>query len=169
MNIVVFIFGNGSNLQVIIDVCKINKIKGIVWVVFSNKVDVFGFECVCQVGIVMYMFIVSVFDSCEVYDWELIYEIDMYVFDVVVLVGFMCIFSSVFVFYYVGCLLNIYFFLLLKYFGLYIYCQVLENGDEEYGILVYFVIDELDGGLVILQVKVLVFVGDLEDDIIVCV
>lgn len=167
MNIVVFIFGNGSNLQVIIDVCKINKIKGIVRVVFSNKVDAFGFERVRQAGIVTYTFIVSAFDSREVYDRELIYEIDMYVFDVVVLVGFMRIFSSAFVFYYVGRLLNIYFFLLSKYFGLYIYRQALENGDEEYGISVYFVIDELDGGSVILQAKVSVFVGDSEDDIIV--
>lgn len=97
------------------------------------------------------------------------YEIDVYVLDLVVLVGYMCIFSLVFVSYYQGCLLNIYFLLLLKYSGLYIYCQVLENGDEEYGILVYFVIDELDGGLVILQVKVLVFVGDSEEEIMVWV
>lgn len=115
------------------------------------------------------MLIVDWFDSCDVFDCELICKIDVYVFDVVVLVGFMCILSLMFVVYYYGCLLNIYFFLLLKYLGLYIYCQVLENGDEEYGILVYFVIDEFDGGLVIFQVKVLVFVDDSEDDIIVCV
>lgn len=37
----------------IIDVCEVKKIKGIFRVVFSNKVDVFGFECVREVGILV--------------------------------------------------------------------------------------------------------------------
>lgn len=56
-NIVVLIFGSGSNLQVIIDVCGWKQINGILCVVFSNKVDVFGFECVCLVGILVYVLV----------------------------------------------------------------------------------------------------------------
>lgn len=42
---------------------------------------------------------------------------------------------------------------------------MLENGDEEHGTSVHFVTDELDGGPVILQAKVPVFVGDSEEEI----
>ncbi len=107
----------------------------------------------------------SQFADREAFDRQLMHEIDAYAPDLVVLAGYMRILSPAFVSHYQGRLLNIHPSLLPKYHGLHTHRQVLENGDEEHGTSVHFVTDELDGGPVILQAKVPVFVGDSEEEI----
>ena len=165
MNIVVLISGNGSNLQAIIDACKVNKIKGTVRAVFSNKADAFGLERAREAGIPTHVLSANDFANREAFDKQLIAEIDNYTPDVVVLAGFMRILSPTFVEHYAEKLLNIHPSLLPKYPGLHTHRQALENGDKEHGTSVHFVTDELDGGPVILQARVPVFAGDTEDDV----
>ncbi|VEA75770.1 phosphoribosylglycinamidine myltransferase [Salmonella enterica subsp. arizonae] len=166
MNIVVLISGNGSNLQAIIDACKVKKIKGTLRAVFSNKADAFGLERAREASIPAQALTADRFGSRDAFDRELIREIDAYSPDVVVLAGFMRILSPAFVAHYHGRLLNIHPSLLPKYPGLHTHRQALENGDEEHGTSVHFVTDELDGGPVILQAKVPIFADDNENDII---
>lgn len=165
MNIVVLISGNGSNLQAIIDACKVNKIKGTVRAVFSNKADAFGLERARETGIPTHVLSANDFANRDAFDKQLIAEIDNYTPDVVVLAGFMRILSPTFVEHYAEKLLNIHPSLLPKYPGLHTHRQALENGDKEHGTSVHFVTDELDGGPVILQARVPVFAGDTEDDV----
>ncbi|EGC94329.1 phosphoribosylglycinamide formyltransferase [Escherichia fergusonii] len=165
MNIVVLISGNGSNLQAIIDACKVNKIKGTVRAVFSNKADAFGLERARKAGIPTHVLSANDFANRDAFDKQLIAEIDNYTPDVVVLAGFMRILSPTFVEHYAEKLLNIHPSLLPKYPGLHTHRQALENGDKEHGTSVHFVTDELDGGPVILQARVPVFAGDTEDDV----
>ena len=165
MNIVVLISGNGSNLQAIIDACKVNKIKGTVRAVFSNKADAFGLERAREAGIPTHVLSANDFANRVAFDKQLIAEIDNYTPDVVVLAGFMRILSPTFVEHYAEKLLNIHPSLLPKYPGLHTHRQALENGDKEHGTSVHFVTDELDGGPVILQARVPVFAGDTEDDV----
>ncbi|EHG6150152.1 phosphoribosylglycinamide formyltransferase [Escherichia fergusonii] len=165
MNIVVLISGNGSNLQAIIDACKVNKIKGTVRAVFSNKADAFGLERAREAGIPTHVLSANDFANRDAFDKQLIAEIDNYTPDVVVLAGFMRILSPIFVEHYAEKLLNIHPSLLPKYPGLHTHRQALENGDKEHGTSVHFVTDELDGGPVILQARVPVFAGDTEDDV----
>ena len=165
MNIVVLISGNGSNLQAIIDACKVNKIKGTVRAVFSNKADAFGLERAMEAGIPTHVLSANDFANRDAFDKQLIAEIDNYTPDVVVLAGFMRILSPTFVEHYAEKLLNIHPSLLPKYPGLHTHRQALENGDKEHGTSVHFVTDELDGGPVILQARVPVFAGDTEDDV----
>ncbi|MCH5362294.1 phosphoribosylglycinamide formyltransferase [Escherichia fergusonii] len=165
MNIVVLISGNGSNLQAIIDACKVNKIKGTVRAVFSNKADAFGLERAREAGIPTHVLSANDFANRDAFDNQLIAEIDNYTPDVVVLAGFMRILSPAFVEHYAEKLLNIHPSLLPKYPGLHTHRQALENGDKEHGTSVHFVTDELDGGPVILQARVPVFAGDTEDDV----
>ncbi|EHG6156816.1 phosphoribosylglycinamide formyltransferase [Escherichia fergusonii] len=165
MNIVVLISGNGSNLQAIIDACKVNKIKGTVRAVFSNKADAFGLERAREAGIPTHVLSANDFANRDAFDKQLIAEIDNYTPDVVVLAGFMRILSPRFVEHYAEKLLNIHPSLLPKYPGLHTHRQALENGDKEHGTSVHFVTDELDGGPVILQARVPVFAGDTEDDV----
>ena len=165
MNIVVLISGNGSNLQAIIDACKVNKIKGTVRAVFSNKADAFGLERAKEAGIPTHVLSANDFANRDAFDKQLIAEIDNYTPDVVVLAGFMRILSPTFVEHYAEKLLNIHPSLLPKYPGLHTHRQALENGDKEHGTSVHFVTDELDGGPVILQARVPVFAGDTEDDV----
>ena len=165
MNIVVLISGNGSNLQAIIDACKVNKISGTVRAVFSNKADAFGLERAREAGIPTHVLSANDFANRDAFDKQLIAEIDNYTPDVVVLAGFMRILSPTFVEHYAEKLLNIHPSLLPKYPGLHTHRQALENGDKEHGTSVHFVTDELDGGPVILQARVPVFAGDTEDDV----
>lgn len=165
MNIVVLISGNGSNLQAIIDACIVNKIKGTVRAVFSNKADAFGLERAREAGIPTHVLSANDFANRDAFDKQLIAEIDNYTPDVVVLAGFMRILSPTFVEHYAEKLLNIHPSLLPKYPGLHTHRQALENGDKEHGTSVHFVTDELDGGPVILQARVPVFAGDTEDDV----
>ncbi|MBZ4078330.1 phosphoribosylglycinamide formyltransferase [Escherichia fergusonii] len=165
MNIVVLISGNGSNLQAIIDACKVNKIKGTVRAVFSNKADAFGLERAREAGIPTHVLSANDFANRDAFEKQLIAEIDNYTPDVVVLAGFMRILSPTFVEHYAEKLLNIHPSLLPKYPGLHTHRQALENGDKEHGTSVHFVTDELDGGPVILQARVPVFAGDTEDDV----
>ncbi|MGK3328185.1 phosphoribosylglycinamide formyltransferase [Escherichia fergusonii] len=165
MNIVVLISGNGSNLQAIIDACKVNKIKGTVRAVFSNKADAFGLERARKAGIPTHVLSANDFANRDAFDKQLIAEIDNYTPDVVVLAGVMRILSPTFVEHYAEKLLNIHPSLLPKYPGIHTHRQALENGDKEHGTSVHFVTDELDGGPVILQARVPVFAGDTEDDV----
>ena len=164
--IVVLISGNGSNLQAIIDACKLKKINATVAAVFSNKTDAFGLERARAAEIPAHALTASQFADRAAFDRELILEIDAYAPDLVVLAGYMRILSPEFVGHYAGRLINIHPSLLPKYPGLNTHSQVLENGDEVHGTSVHFVTEELDGGPVILQAKVPVFEGDDEEDII---
>lgn len=163
--IVVLISGNGSNLQAIIDACKIKKINATMAAVFSNKADAFGLERAREAGIPAHALTASQFADRAAFDRELMHEIDAYAPDLVVLAGYMRILSPDFVAHYSGRLINIHPSLLPKYPGLNTHRQALDNGDEEHGTSVHFVTDELDGGPVILQAKVPVFEGDDEEEI----
>ncbi len=163
--IVVLISGNGSNLQAIIDACKLKKINATMAAVFSNKTDAFGLERARAAEIPAHALTASQFADRAAFDRELMLEIDAYAPDLVVLAGYMRILSPEFVGHYAGRLINIHPSLLPKYPGLNTHSQVLENGDEVHGTSVHFVTEELDGGPVILQAKVPVFEGDDEEDI----
>src|SRR5699024_3957524 len=152
-------------LQAILDACKVNKIKGTVRAVFSNKADAFGLERAREAGIPTHVLSANDFANRDAFDKQLIAEIDNYTPDVVVLAGFMRILSPTFVEHYAEKLLNIHPSLLPKYPGLHTHRQALENGDKEHGTSVHFVTDELDGGPVILQARVPVFGGDTADDV----
>ncbi|RPH20746.1 phosphoribosylglycinamide formyltransferase [Buttiauxella warmboldiae] len=163
--IVVLISGNGSNLQAMIDACKLKKINGTIAAVFSNKTEAFGLERAREAEIPAHALTASQFADRAAFDRELMLEIDAYAPDLVVLAGYMRILSPEFVGHYAGRLINIHPSLLPKYPGLKTHQQALENGDEVHGTSVHFVTDELDGGPVILQAKVPVFAGDDESEI----
>ncbi|NMP16730.1 phosphoribosylglycinamide formyltransferase [Thalassotalea sp. Y01] len=164
-NIVVLISGSGSNLQAIIDACNDGKVAGSITGVLSNKADVFGLERAKTAGIDAQVLSHKEFDSREQYDQALIAKIDAWQPDLVVLAGFMRILTPEFVQHYKGRLLNIHPSLLPKYQGLNTHQRALDAGDEEHGVSVHFVTEELDGGPVILQAKIPVFAGDTAADL----
>ncbi|QCP60445.1 phosphoribosylglycinamide formyltransferase [Pantoea sp. SO10] len=163
--LVVLISGNGSNLQSILDACASGRINGSVAAVFSNKASAFGLTRAREANVPSLALAASDFADREAFDRQLMQEIDAYAPDMVVLAGYMRILSSAFVAHYHDRLVNIHPSLLPKYPGLHTHRQALENGDEEHGTSVHFVTDELDGGPIILQARVLVFAGDSEDEI----
>lgn len=163
--IVVLISGSGTNLQAIIDACKITDYPGQVVGVISNKANAFGLTRAKDADIATSVISHKDFDSRDLYDQALITQIDQYQADLVVLAGFMRILTPEFVQHYQGKLLNIHPSLLPKYQGLHTHQRAIDAGDNVHGVSVHYVTEELDGGPVILQAKVPVFSEDNADDL----
>ncbi|MDN3613575.1 MAG: phosphoribosylglycinamide formyltransferase [Vibrio gallaecicus] len=162
-NIVVLISGNGSNLQAILDACEDNIIDASVKAVFSNKEDAFGLERARSANVPARSLSPKAYESRELFDIELMKQIDEYQPDLIVLAGYMRILSPEFVRHYLGKMINIHPSLLPKYPGLHTHQRAIDAKDTEHGTSVHFVTEELDGGPVILQAKVPVFSDDDSD------
>jgi len=104
----------------------------------------------------------TLYDSRLEFDKDLIEEIDKQQPDLVVLAGYMRILSSEFVQHYHGKLLNVHPSLLPNYRGLNTHKRVLESGETYHGTSVHFVSEDLDGGPVIAQAKLVVERHDTE-------
>jgi phosphoribosylglycinamide formyltransferase-1 len=154
--IVVLISGSGSNLQAIIDATQNNSIDGEITAVISNRPNVLGLTRAADAGIATSVLDHTLFDSREQYDTALMKEIDSFNPDLVVLAGFMRILTPRLVQKYLGKMLNIHPSLLPKYQGLNTHQRAIDANDKEHGVSVHFVTEELDGGPVILQAKVLI-------------
>ncbi|GLX81055.1 phosphoribosylglycinamide formyltransferase [Thalassotalea eurytherma] len=164
-NIVVLISGSGSNLQAIIDACKAQQIDATISGVISNKADAYGLTRAEEAGIANQVLSHKDYATRESYDLALIDAIEAYNPDLIVLAGFMRILTPAFVDNFSGKLLNIHPSLLPKYQGLHTHQRAIDAGDEEHGVSVHFVTEELDGGPVILQAKVPIFPEDNADDL----
>ncbi len=164
-SIVVLISGGGTNLQAIIDACKLGEIPADVVAVISNKANVYGLERATRAGIANKVLSHKNFATREDYDQALVTAIDEFNPDLVVLAGFMRILTPYFVQHFSGKLLNIHPSLLPKYQGLNTHQRAIDAKDTEHGVSVHFVTEELDGGPVILQAKVPIFAQDTADDL----
>lgn len=163
--IVVLISGSGTNLQAIIDACKLENYPGEVVAVISNKADAYGLVRAENSNIPTQALSHKDFGSREEYDLALIETINQYSPDLIVLAGFMRILTPAFVQAYQGKLLNIHPSLLPKYQGLNTHQRAIDAGDDIHGVSVHFVTEELDGGPVILQANVPVFDNDTAEDL----
>lgn len=158
--IVVLVSGNGSNLQAIIDYFENRSHVAQVVGVISNVPDVFALERAKVSNIPAVCLNHKDYDNRETYDIALKNKIDEYAPDLLVLAGFMRILTEDFVRAFEGKMLNIHPSLLPKYKGLNTHQKAIDAGDKEHGASVHFVTPELDGGPVIIQSKVPVFIED---------
>lgn len=139
-------------------------------IVGLNDLQVGGLVKVCDMGVMIFVIDYCVYQGdCVVFEVVLFEFLLVVQFDILCFVGFMCILMFVFVQWFQGWMLNIYFLLLLKYFGLYMYQCVIDVGDVEVGVMVYLVMLELDVGLLLGQVCVLVLLDDIVDMLVVWV
>ena len=160
MPIVVLISGSGSNLQALIDGQQDGSLPIDIRAVFSNRADAFGLERARQAGIATEVISHKDFPSREDYDAAMMQAIDRHSPQLVVLAGFMRILTDGFVRHYSGRMLNIHPSLLPKYRGLNTHQRAIDDSELEHGVSVHFVIEELDGGAVVLQAAVPVEAGD---------
>lgn len=158
--IVVLISGSGSNMQAIAEACAKNDINADIVGVISNRPEVLGLERAEQFEIPTQVVDHTEYSSREEFDVHMMRAIDEFSPDLVVLAGFMRILTPDFVRRYRGRLLNIHPSLLPKYKGLHTHQRALEAGDDEHGVTVHFVTEDLDGGPNAIQAVVKV----LDDD-----
>lgn len=163
--IVVFISGQGSTLQALIDGCGNGRIHGRICAVISDKSDAFGLNRAEQAGIPTQVFVSKDYTNREAMDLAMAEYVANLDADLILLAGYMRMLSPAFTKKFVGKILNIHPSLLPKYPGLDTYNRALQAGDSEHGTTVHFVNDELDAGAIVLQAKVPIFAGDEASDI----
>jgi phosphoribosylglycinamide formyltransferase-1 len=162
--LVVLVSGSGSNLQAIIDGAA-NDLPVEIRAVVSNKPDAFGLERARKAGIETRVLENKAFPDREQYDQALGDLIEEYQPGLVILAGFMRILSPPLVERFHGRMFNIHPSLLPRYRGLHTHERVLEDGEQLHGATVHFVTEELDGGPLIIQVKVPVKADDDPDSL----
>lgn len=158
--IVILISGSGSNMVAIADAVAKGDIDAEVAAVISNKPEAAGIQKAKDRDIETQIVNHKDFANREDFDMALMQQIDEYQPDLVVLAGFMRILTPAFVINYHGRMLNIHPSLLPKYQGLDTHQRALDAGDEQHGVTVHFVTEELDGGPNVIQAIVPIYDGD---------
>ena len=161
----ILISGRGSNMQAFVDACASGQLDASISVVISNKPDAAGLQRAADAGIATCCVDHREYDSREAFDQALVNRLANYPVDLVILAGFMRILTPVFITAFSGRLLNIHPSLLPLYPGLHTHQRALEAGDEEAGVTVHFVTQELDGGPPVLQARVPIIPGDTEQSL----
>ncbi|PMR79335.1 phosphoribosylglycinamide formyltransferase [Halomonas urumqiensis] len=161
--VVVLISGSGSNLQALIDAQTHDELGGEIVAVISNEPDAYGLVRAREAGIDAVVLPHREYENRDAYDGALIKVIERHEPDLIVLAGFMRIFTPRFVQRFLGRMLNIHPSLLPAYQGLHTHERALADGVPEHGCSVHFVTEELDGGPVVVQAAVNVAEGETEE------
>ena len=164
MNIAVFVSGNGSNLQALIDAEKNGDLAtGKIRLVVSDKSDAFALERAKNAGIDTFVLEQGSFQSREEYDNEVSKHLDECGIELIALAGFMRLLSGTFVSRYKWRILNIHPALLPSFKGTHGIKDAVDYGVKVTGVTVHFVDEGLDSGPVILQVPVHIDADDTGD------
>ena len=129
--------------------------------VISNEPKAGGVEKAQNLGLPTQVLNHKNFKTRELFDAELVAAIKNIGPDLIILAGFMRILSPTFTSAFTGKILNIHPSLLPKYPGLHTHERALNNDDQEHGITIHFVTEELDGGPIIAQGYLVI--GDTKD------
>lgn len=161
MNIAVFVSGNGSNLQALINAqAKGELSSGEIKVVVCDKPGVFALDRAEKAGIKTVVLDSKEFDSRESFDKKIVNKLKSEGIELIVLAGFMRLLSGFFIKEYENKILNIHPSLLPSFKGVQGIKEAFEYGVKVTGVTVHFVNEELDAGPVILQEEVDVEEGD---------
>lgn len=155
----ILLSGRGSNFEAIAANIAAGKLDAEIAVVISNIESAPGLEIARQRGLNA-VSIPSRGKTREQYDRELVDAMEKNDVGLIVLAGFMRIFSSVFTASFPNRILNIHPALLPAFPGLDVHQQALDYGVKFSGCTVHIVNDVLDGGPIVLQATVPV----LDDD-----
>ena len=150
---VVLISGNGSNMQALIAAERAGRLNTQIVRVISNRSRAPGLERAGNAGIETTVLNHRAFAERALFDQALAREIDDHQPDLVVLAGFMRIFTPGFVDRFEGRMINIHPALMPRHPGLHTHERALEAGDSEHGASVHFVTEEVDGGPVIVEAE----------------
>jgi phosphoribosylglycinamide formyltransferase-1 len=158
--LVVLISGRGSNLKAILDAIRQDQLPAVVTAVISDQSQAAGLDYARQENIDTLALDAADYPDRHSYDRALQGLIDKFNPGLVVLAGFMRILTPEFVHHYEGRLINIHPSLLPEFPGLNTHQRAIDEGAREHGASVHFVTEEVDGGPVIVQVRVPVLPDD---------
>lgn len=157
--IVVLISGRGSNFEALARAV----LPATFVAVISNEPQARGLKTAAALGIATSVVDHRPHARREDFEAALSAEIDRHEPDLLVLAGFMRVFTAGFVARYEGRCLNIHPSLLPAFDGLHTHRRALEAGVRIHGCTVHFVTPSLDAGPIVIQAAVPVLSGDTED------
>ncbi|BDW96641.1 phosphoribosylglycinamide formyltransferase [Thalassospira tepidiphila] len=161
LKLAVLISGGGSNLQAIIDACKMPDYPAEIVLVFSNQLDAGGLERGRRAGIRSEAISHKGYPGGrEAYDNSVSTLIEESGADLVVLAGYLRLVSESFVTRWKDKLINIHPSLLPSFKGLGVHQAALDAGVKFAGCTVHYVVPEVDSGPIIAQAVVPVLPGD---------
>ena len=164
--IAVMVSGGGTNLQALIDAAGRGEIPhGELTVVISNKPGVFALERAQKAGIANCVVERKVYPDKASFEAEVLKKLKEYDIDMIILAGFMLIFSEDFVKNYPDRIINIHPALIPSFcgegfYGLHVHEAALNYGVKVTGATAHYVNEVCDGGKIIAQKAVEIMEGD---------
>lgn len=159
----VLISGRGSNLAALIDAAKAADYPAEIGCVVSNRENAPGLAIASAAGIPTAIVSHRDHPDRETFDRAVSTELEREGVELVVLAGFMRIFSPWFPARWKDRLINIHPSLLPAFKGLHVQRQALEAGVRVSGCTAHLVTPDLDSGPIIAQAAVPVLAGDTEE------
>jgi len=151
MKFAVFISGNGSNLQAIIDKVQSKEITSELALVVSSKREAYGLKRAEKAGIKTAVFSPKDYTNKQSVDRDMAIRLQEEKIDFIVLAGYMRILTPFFVKKYPKKILNIHPSLLPSFKGTRGIKDALTYGSKVTGVTVHFVDEKMDHGPIILQ------------------
>ena len=159
----ILISGRGSNMAALIKAAQAPDYPAEIACVVSNKADAGGLKVAADAGIPTVTISHRGYPDRESFDREVSAALEKHDVGLVVLAGFMRIFSSWFPSHWAGRLINIHPSLLPSFRGVHVQQQALNAGVRVSGCTVHFVTPDLDAGPIIAQAAVPVLQDDTEE------
>lgn len=169
MKFAVFISGNGSNLQAIIDAIQAGDITAELALVVSDREKAFGLQRAEKIGIKTMVFNPKNYTNPQSVDRDMAANLKQEKIDFLVLAGYMRILTPFFVKQFPRQILNIHPSLLPSFKGMRGIKDAFTYGVKVAGVTVHFVDEKMDHGPIIAQESIKIQEGDtiesLEDKI----
>jgi len=159
----ILISGRGSNMAALARAAQAADYPAEIACVISNRADAPGLKAAADAGMATAVVSHRSHADRETFDRALSVELERHGVELVVLAGFMRIFSPWFPIRWADRLINIHPSLLPSFKGLNVQQQALDAGVRLSGCTVHFVIPDLDSGPIIAQAAVPVLAGDTEE------
>lgn len=156
--LVVLASGRGSNLQAILDAIASGRLRAEVAGVLSDRPDAVALQRVDAAR--QWSASPRGYADRAAFDAALAEAVAGFQPDWIICAGYMRILGADFVARFDGRLLNIHPSLLPRHKGLHTHARALQEGDDEHGASVHFVVPELDAGSVLAQARVPVLADD---------
>ena len=156
----VLVSGRGSNLQALLDAESRGELSGQVVVVISNKSKALALERARKIGIQTIVVSKSEFPDRAKFDEQVAEVLRCYKVDLVVLAGYMRMFTEQFIDEFQNRIINVHPSLLPAFKGVKAQWQAVEYGAKVSGCTTHFVTFEMDAGPIIMQKAVPVLPDD---------
>ena len=151
MNFAVFVSGNGSNLQAIIDAKKKGVIKSELALVFSNKRKAYALKRAEQAGIEKLFLNPKDYATPQSYERDIVIQLKDRKIDFIVCAGYMKIFTPFFIKKFKNQIINIHPSLLPAFKGASGIKDTFTYGTKLGGVTVHYVDVNMDAGPIIMQ------------------